>query len=193
MAQRLATEYVKAYLQLSISQFHQLLHMFSEEMPEFHKEETPNAVKLSFRDDETRVTLSFIKTGQHYVCQHPYRIKNHTLANLMRRMLATFKGNAIVNRIYPNFTMVYHYDHGSVVRITEVKDSRERLVYELKQKTMALQNLFDQTGVEVEIQQIQNRINSLLDLRNTTVEGVSLQEIDVELKALSHQLFVLEA
>lgn len=193
MAQRLATEYVKSYLQLSQDEFHQLLHMFAEEMPEFHKEETSNGVKLSFMDDESHVTLSFVKKGTDYVCQHPYRIKNQTLANFMRRMLSTFKGNAIVNRIYPNFTMVYHYDHGSVVRITEVKDSRERLIYELKQKTMALQTLFEQTRIENEIREIQSRINELLDLRNTAQVHFSTDIIDAELRALSHRLFVLEA
>jgi hypothetical protein len=193
MAQRLATEYVKAFLQLSRNQLDQLIKIFSEHLSDLIVEEKPNAVHLSFRDYEAKVTLAFKKMGIHYVCQHPYRIQNHTLANLMRQVVSTFKGDAIVNRIYSNYVMVYHYNHGSVVKITEVKDSHERLVYEFKNKALELQTLFDKTGVEEQIRFIRHEINRLLDLRNDADQSTKPSQIDEQLKMLSHQLFVLEA
>jgi hypothetical protein len=193
MAQRLATEYVKAFLKLSKGQLDQFIKMFVEHHNELVIEEKPNLIDLIFQDDGAKVTLSFKKEGSYYVCRHSYRIQNHALANLMRKVMSTFKGDAIVNRIYSNYVMVYYYNHGSVVRITEVKDSSERLVYEYKNSALQLQNLFEQMEVEQEIDSIQEEINRLLEQRYHTDQKEDQLKIDQRLRNLSHQLFVLEA
>jgi hypothetical protein len=193
MAQRLATEYIKAFLQLSKVQLDQFIEMFTKHHNDLIVEEKSDSTILIFQDDGEKVTLSFKKVGLNYICQHSYRIRNHALANLMRKVMATFKGDAIVNRIYSNFVMVYYYNHGSVVRIKEVKDSNERLIYEYKNSALELQNLFEQMEVEETISSVQESINQLLDFRNRTDRLEEQIEIDQKLKTYSHQLFVLEA
>lgn len=195
MAQRLATEYIKAHIQLSKNELDQFILMFKEHQKDLIVKELQGSdeIHVAFNDDGEYHTLSFQKHGTKYVCLDSYRIKNHGLANFIRKIMSTFKGDAIVNRIYSNFVMVYYYNHGSVVRIKEVKDRSERLVYEYKNTALELQTLFEQQEIEKSIDFIQEKINQLLDQR---IDSLSIEErrtIDEKLRNLSHQLFVFEA
>jgi hypothetical protein len=194
MAQRLATEYIKAHIQLARNELDQFISMFKKHQPDLVVTgQGSDEIHIVFNDNGESHTLSFRKHGTKYVCLDSYRINNYELANFMRKVMSTFKGDAIVNRIYSNFVMVYYYNHGSVVRIKEIKDRSERLVYEYKNTALELQSLFDQQAIEETIGSIQEQINHLLDQRIGTPDVGEQKHIDEKLKSLSHQLFVLEA
>jgi 3-polyprenyl-4-hydroxybenzoate decarboxylase len=57
-------------------------------------------------------------------------MNDRSMVEAMRQALATFKGHAIVNRVYEQFTLSYHYEHGAVVRIVEQNDEREKMIFE---------------------------------------------------------------
>lgn len=194
MAHRLATEYVKAQIKLSKNQLDQFIQMVSEHYAEFKIKQISNEeIHMILNDEGSEIVLMFIKHHDKYICQDSYRIRNHQLANMMRKVMLTFKGDAIVNRIYSNFTMVYYYNHGSVVRIKEIKDKNVRLVYEFKNTALQLQTLFEQREVEDTIETVKLKINQLLDDRIKAHNLDDCEQIDQMLKDLSHQLFVLEA
>ncbi|MFK7694189.1 non-ribosomal peptide synthetase module [Paenibacillus sp. HJGM_3] len=139
------------------------------------------------------ICLSFERQQDGYVCVGSCRVSNPKLANLMRKAVAEFKGDAIVNRIYSSYTMNYIYKHGSVVQIMEITKDHKRLVFEYKDTVGQLERLFQQKRVEQDIQDVLNRINSLLDARNRANHDGEIAAIDNQLKSWTHQLFVLEA
>lgn len=195
MAQRLATEYVKACLTLSESEFSQFEHMLSSHGIVFHVKVFENGnQQLDFHDDSgEEVVLSFQRRAGMYISEGSYRITTMPLANLMRKAVAAFKGDAIVNRVYSNFTMVYYYERGSVVKIVEMNELTQKVIYEFKNSVGRLEQLYQEQLVEQEISQIKERINALLDQR-IQLENKSCQtEVDRQLTDLTHQLFVREA
>lgn len=195
MAQRLATEYVKTCLVLDEAQLSQLFQLFQSHNLVFK-------VKVLDQGDQELVfenasgaealTLRFERRlGGHYVLEGACRFTDLRLANAMRKAVAEFKGDAIVNRIYEFHTVQYQYIAGSVVRITERTQRGERLVYEHKDTIGELAKRFRSIDVEAEIQVIRLEVNELLDRRNA--EWADTAEIDAQLQRLSHRLFVLEA
>jgi hypothetical protein len=150
--------------------------------------------EVVFQDDGGQdIVLSFEKHSGHYVCSGSCKITSVKLVNLMRKAVSQFKGSAIVNRLYRGYMMVYHYERGSVVKILEVKDQHEKVVYEYKDTLGMLEKLFRKTEVEQEIGKIQAQINQLLDLRNDLKDMGIQQHIDERLQRLTQRLFVLEA
>jgi hypothetical protein len=115
----------------------------------------------------------------------------------MRKAMKRFKGYGVVHRVYESFTMVYHYDEGSVIRIEECADDVETLVFESANhhQTKELEMLFQQKGVENEIQCIRDETDRLLDLRNWSKENSPERTfgIDRKLSELSRRLYTLEA
>jgi hypothetical protein len=111
----------------------------------------------------------------------------------MRKAVSTFKGDAIVNRIYTGYTMEYWYKQGKVSKIVEHVDGHDRLVFEYKDTVGQLQQLFTERQVERQIEQIQSEINALLDARNRSEYSEQIAEIDAQLKNCTQQLFILEA
>ncbi|TVY12040.1 non-ribosomal peptide synthetase module [Paenibacillus cremeus] len=144
-------------------------------------------------DSEEEILLSFEKHANLYVCQGTCRITNKNLVNLMRKAVSTFKGDAIVHRIYPTYTMVYTYKHGAVVQIVEKSETSEKVVFEYKDTIGQLEQLFQRNEVEHEIRMIKEQINAMLDLRNDMQEPAIREQIDERLHKLTHRLFVLEA
>ncbi len=143
------------------------------------------------RDEE--IVLSFERKMNLYVCQGTCRIHNRSLVNAMRKAVSEFKGDAIVHRNYPTYTMVYTYKQGAVVKITENTATSEKIVYEYRDTIGMLQQLFQKNEVEAEIQSVRAQINELLDLRNDIAEAGIREHIDERLQRLTHRLFVLEA
>jgi hypothetical protein len=139
------------------------------------------------------IVLSFEQKSGLYECTGSCRLSNTLLANLMRKAVSEYKGSAIVNRIYPGYTMVYYYEHGTVVKIVEVKGALLTIIYEYKDKIGQMQQLFQKKEVEQEIEMIYDQINHLLDLRNSLQEQEAHQQIDTRLSELTHRLFALEA
>jgi hypothetical protein len=195
MAQRLATQYVKTCLQLTEAEMFSFIQMFVDQQVTLQVKVLENGnQEVVFQDDEGQeIVLSFEQKLGKYECKGSCRLSNTRLANLMRKAVSDFKGNAIVNRIYTGYTMVYFYEHGSVVKIVELKDQNEKIIYEYKDTIGRFEQMFRKQEVEREIEKIHEQINHFLDLRNAIVEQEIHKQIDGRLETLTHRLFVLEA
>jgi type II secretory pathway component HofQ len=79
------------------------------------------------------------------------------------------------------------------MKIIEVKDTNEKIIYEYKDTAELIKLLFLKHDIEVEIQAINEQINEMLDLRNLSMESTLIPQIDQRLQLLSHRLFSLEA
>ncbi|WP_127586194.1 non-ribosomal peptide synthetase module [Paenibacillus koleovorans] len=193
MAQRLATEYVKTCLHLTEAEMLSFLEMLYMNQVNPRVKVTENgSQEVAFQDEAgDEVNLSFEKRSGYYVCEGSCRLSNPKLANLMRKAIAEFKGDAIVNRIYATFTMNYVYKRGAVMLITEITTEHQKIVFEHKDTLGQLEKLFHQRRVEQEITAVLGQIDELLDQRNAAPE--QKQDIDVRLQSLAHQLFTLEA
>src|SRR5690606_3279601 len=121
-----------------------------------------------------------------------YRLGTLQLANVMRQAISQFKGDAIVNRIYSNFTMVYYYERGTVVKIVELGEHGQKTIYEFKSMLGRLEQLYNNRQTENEIVLVKNQVNQLLDERNRADSEEKLEQVDSKLSELTHRLFVLE-
>jgi len=195
MAQRLSTEYVKASLTLTETEMTQLERMLMDQGINFRIKVLENGnQQLVFRDDSgDEVIISFEFRAGTYVSEGSYRLNTLRLANLMRKAVSAFKGNAIVNRIYSNFTMVYYYERGIVVKIVEMNEQYQKTIYEYKNTVGRLEQLFNDQQIELEIKILRDEINQLLDERNRTEATIERPRIDARLTELTYRLFVLEA
>ncbi|MNI21745.1 hypothetical protein D3C73_752770 [compost metagenome] len=195
MAHRLATEYVKTCLQLTEAEMFRFIQMFVDQQVTLQVKVLENgSQEVVFQDDEGQeIILAFEQKSGNYECKGSCRLSNTRLANLMRKAVAEFKGNAIVNRIYSTYTMVYYYDKGTVIKIVEIKEQIEKVIYEHKDTLGQFEQLFLKKEIEREIEMIYKQINHFLDLRNTTPEQEIREQIDGRLEQLTYRLFVLEA
>ncbi len=195
MAERLATEYVKTYLVLTEAEMLEFIQLFADHQVLLQVKIFENGTQeVVFQDGiNEEIALSFERTAGKYICTGSCRLSNPKLVNLMRKSVAEFKGDAIVNRIYNSYTIVYHYKSGAVVRITEQRGDFEKIIYEFKDTLEQLQLLFLKNEVEIEILGIQEQINELLDFRNMNIEMEYRGQIDDRLRLLLQRLFVLEA
>jgi len=195
MAQRLATEYVKASLTLTEAEMAQLEQLLAEHGIDFDLNVFGNVgLELVFRqDDGEEVVLSFERRAGKFVSEGSYRLSALPAANMMRKAVSLFKGDAVVNRIYANFVMVYYYERGSVVKIVEKNDRYQKVIYDYKNTAGRLERLFQKRRIEQEIEAVRGRINALLDRRLTASLEQEKAVIDRELVLLRNRLFVLEA
>jgi len=160
MAQRLATNYAKAYFTMSEEELAQFVSLFANEHVSVDVKVCDNGdrdVILSDRSGE--IQLNFLRTGNRYSCDSSYLIRDRQLAEAMRKAMKTFRGQGIVHRIYDGFTMVYHYDQGSVVSIRELTGDEELSVFEntASYVSQELEQLFQQRGSEQEIESIRKK------------------------------------
>ncbi|MCG7410183.1 non-ribosomal peptide synthetase module [Paenibacillus sp. ACRRX] len=195
MARRLATEYVKARMQLTETQLSRFIQSLVGQSLVWHVKVLENGnQEVVLEDDQgDEVTFLFEKQGNRYVCVTSCRLVHPKLTQVMHKLVATFRGEAVVNRIFAGFTMTYYYVEGAVRKIEEYKDDQFRTIYEHKDTVRELQLLYKQDTVEQEISYIQRRINRLLDARNRAMTDMDITHIDQQLNELVHQLFVLEA
>jgi hypothetical protein len=195
MAERLATEYVKTCLVLTEAEMLKFVQLFADHQVQLQVKILENGSQdIVFQDGiGEEIVLSFECTAGKYVCTGSCRFRSANLVNLMRKAVSEFKGSAIVNRIYLGYIMVYHYNRGAVVKIIELKDTRQKVVYEYKDSLEQLKLLYLKQDIETEIQLIQGQINEMLDLRNVSAESNFIPQIDQRLQLLTHRLFVLEA
>ncbi|MED0735899.1 non-ribosomal peptide synthetase module [Aneurinibacillus thermoaerophilus] len=195
MAQRVATEYKKLVLELSTWQLQSFIEMF--QCAEFETEVRvyDNGEKeIVLFDREKEIPLSFKLIGNMYTFEGRYTIRDAKLANQMRQAVRRFKGDAVVYRVYPTYTMIYHYKEGKVMKIIERKGDSETLVFEYRDTVGDLQRLYEAQGAEDQIAWLRVHIDQLLDFRNQRQAAhLPTEEVDRQLATLSHQLFVLEA
>ncbi|WP_027414998.1 hypothetical protein [Aneurinibacillus terranovensis] len=195
MAQRVATEYKNIVLKLSTAELQSFVHLFqaAEFQTEIRVYENGETEVVLF-DKEEQVPLPFKRVGNTYTFKGECIITDVKLANQMRMAVKKFKGTGIVHRIYPTYTMIYHYGDGNVIKIVECRNHQESIVYEWKDTLGELQRLFEARAVEDEISWLRMNADQLLDLRNTRRSlQLSTEQIDRQLTELSHQLFILEA
>src|SRR5690606_21764366 len=113
--------------------------------------ENGNQQLAFYEEGGEEVVISFERRGERYVSEGSYRLNSIPLANLMRKAVAIFKGDAIVNRMYSNFTMVYYYERGTVVKIVEMNENYRKVLYEFKSAVGRLEQLYGQQRIESEI------------------------------------------
>jgi len=196
MAQRIATEYVKASLQLTADEMAGFVRFTEDQHIKQQVRVLDNGNHEIVLEDEAgreEVRLIFEHQQDHYVCVLSCRLLHPKLTNAMRKAVAAFHGDAIVNRIYSNYTMTYHYVQGNVRKITEQSKHDTRIVFEYKDTLGQLEQQFHSNEIESSIDLLQKGIDELLDLRNQCSEAEQLSLIDQRLKEQTHKLFVLEA
>jgi hypothetical protein len=194
MAQRLATEYVHASLQLTLSQLMQLIEMFSVTQTDIRAKVLESGTQqIELHCEQNRLVLEFHFEAGFYHANGSYRFMNAEWTNVMRQALRTFKGDAIVHRIYEGFTMIYKYEKGHVTKIIESSIHADKVIYEYKDTIGELEQTFKLQTAEQEIAVLRDSINDLLDLRNMAGDEQICAEIDERLRCVAHKLFVLEA
>lgn len=196
MAGRIATEYVNATLTLPEAEMPQLIALCGAQqlrLQVFVLEGGNQEIVLEDEAGGEAIRLTFERSGGRFRCSLTCRVVQHKLTNALRKMVSSFKGDAVVNRIYEGFTMVYHYMQGSVVRIAECRGNACRTVYEYRNAAQRLEARFKLCSVEDEIAGLKQSVNELLDLRNRSRDEAQLLEIDERLKYHSRLLFFLEA
>lgn len=193
MARRLATEYVKASLQLTEAQLTRFLQSLALYSVGVKVLENGNQEVVLEDGQGDEITFLFEKQGNRYVCVTSCRLVHPKLTQVMHKLVATFRGEAVVNRIFSGFTMTYYYEDGAVRKIEERKQQESRIIYEHKDTVRDLQKMFQKNGVELRIDSLQKQVNMLLDERNQADSTELLQHIDAHLSRLAHQLFILEA
>ncbi|RJX41438.1 non-ribosomal peptide synthetase module [Paenibacillus pinisoli] len=196
MAKRLATEYVNAKLQLNQEEMTRFIAFMEDQQLRMQVLVLDNGNQELLLHDiagREQVRLTFERRQDYYVCELSCRLVEPKLTNALRKAVTAFRGNAIVNRIYSHYTMIYHYRNGAVQKIVESSEAGERVVFEHKDTLGQLERVFRSRLIEREIGLIQGAVNELLDLRNQTVDRAEIATIDQRLTELTHKLFVLEA
>jgi hypothetical protein len=195
MAQRLATEYVKATLQMTEFQLNQFL-LSADTFYISHRVKVLGGGGQEIVLEEAggeEVHLPFERKGSMFVCTLSCRVINPHLNNAVRKLFVTYKGTGTVNRIYKGFTMSYYYVEGSVRKISEVTPSGSKLIYQHKHTVAEMIKLFRSDAIEQEIASLRHKVNRLLDARNATSKLSDVEEIDGELALITERLFQLEA
>ncbi|WP_276352857.1 non-ribosomal peptide synthetase module [Cohnella caldifontis] len=196
MAGRIATEYVNAVLTLPEAEMPKLIALCNAQQLKLQVFVMDNGNQELVLEEEAggeSIRLTFERAGGLYRCRLTCRVVRPKLTNALRKLVSSFKGDAVVNRIYQGFTMVYHYQRGAVVRIAECKDSECRIVYEYRNALGRLEAQFKLRAVEEEIAGLRQSVNELLDLRNRSSDENELRDIDQRLQDHSRLLFILEA
>ncbi|GIP49521.1 hypothetical protein D3C76_290070 [compost metagenome] len=194
MAQRLATEYVNASMRLTEVQMSQFVHKVYDPHVRQRVKVLDNGGQVVVLEDDggEEVHLPFERKDGYYVCEMSFRLEKPHLTNVMRLLFAAFKGSGMVTRIYNGFMMMYYYQEGRVRKIVEYSRDSYKLVFEFKDATAELQQVYRNNDVELEIARIRKDVNALLDQRFIASEA-DVDRIDDELRHCSRRLFVLEA
>ncbi|MFF2910899.1 non-ribosomal peptide synthetase module [Paenibacillus sp. NPDC057934] len=195
MAQRLATEYVNATLQMTEFQMNQFL-LSADTCYISHRVKVLGGGEQEIVLEEAggeEVHLSFERKGSIYVGKLSCRVVNPHLNNAVRKLFVTYKGTGTVHRIYKGFTMMYYYVAGSVRQISEITPSGSKLIYQHKHTAAEMLKLYHSNLVEEEIASLRRQVDLLLDARNTAGSLSRIAELDGELGAAAERLFQLEA
>lgn len=196
MAHRVATEFVNVNLTVPAAEMPRLVRLFELQqlrLQVFVLDGGNQEVALEDSESGESVRMTFEFAENLYRCRLTCRIVKPRLTNAIRKMVQMYRGDAVVNRIYAGFTMVYHYRNGSVVRIAECKKGSVRSVYERRDLIGKLEAKFQLRTVEDEIDRLKQSVNELLDRRNLVDDRVQIDEIDRRLQHHSRMLFILEA
>ncbi|WP_042199040.1 hypothetical protein [Paenibacillus camerounensis] len=195
MAQRLATEYVNATLQMTEFQMNQFL-LTADTCYISHRVKVVGGGEQVIVLEETggeEVRFTVANRRGIYWCTLSCRVVNPHLNNAIRKLFITYKGSGTINRIYEGFTMVYYYERGSVRRISELTASGSKLIYQHKHSLSEIMTVYKSEAVEREIAVLRGKADQLLDVRNAECSAEELHDIDRELASIARSLFYLEA
>lgn len=196
MAHRVATEYVNASLTLTEAEMPRLISLCETQQLRLQVFILDNGTQEVVLEDDAggeSIHLTFERSDGEYRCVLTCRVVQLKLTNTLRKLVSSFKGDAVVNRIYPSYTMVYHYIRGAVVRIVESNGIHLRVVFEHRDTLGFMENQFNLCSVEEEINRLRGSVNELLDMRNQMRDPQTIAEIDQSLEYHSRMLFTLEA
>ena len=196
MAKRLATEYVKTCLRLSEAELNSLIELMAKhQVIEKVKVLENGNQEIVFHDDDTggHIVFSFERIHGKYTTCSTCKVINANLTNALRQAVARFKGDAVVHRVYEGFTMIYTYENGAVVKIDEWQNGILKNVYLQKNTLGSLEQTFCKNHVEEEIRRVRLQVDHMLDWRLRCRDPFVRDQIDLQLKKLTHRLFVLEA
>jgi hypothetical protein len=195
MAHRVATEYVNANLTVPEAEMPRLIALCGAQqlrLQVFVLDNGNQEIVLQEDKGGETIRLTFERVQGAYRCSLTCRVVQPNLTNVLRKMVSSFKGDAVVNRIYEGFTMVYHYMQGAVVRIVECSGDQIRTIYEYRDTLGRLEAQFQLCSVEDEIGRLKGSVDELLD-RRRLADRNEVTEIDERLKYHSRLLFGLEA
>jgi hypothetical protein len=196
MAHRVATEYVNANLTVSEAEMPRLIALCETQQLHLQVFVMDNGNQEVVLEDDAggeSIRLTFERSNGNYRCSLTCRVIKPKLTNTVRQLVSSFKGDAVVNRIYLGFVMVYHYMHGSVVRIVECRNGDIRTIFEQRDSLGRLEAQFLLCSVEEEIRRVRDAVNELLDRRMALTDPEAVEEIDRHLNYHSRLLFALEA
>lgn len=195
MANRIATEYVKATMQMTDNQMDQFLQRTTASQIQHRvKVMDGGGQEIVLEGDSgEEVHLPFQLKDGMYVCELSCRLVTPSLTNAVRNIFAAHKGTGRVNRIYRGFIMSYDYQNGTVQRISQWTEDSCSVVYAAKNTAGELQLLFNSDTAEREIEVVRRKVNELLDQRLAAAGTPQTEEIDEALRQCHRRLFVLEA
>lgn len=195
MAQRLATKYENISFSLSPKELNRFIQSFKLAHIPYDEYVQENRDYVLILDDQgEQIILTFHYDGDVYRYHGTCTLKDRQLAELMRKAMRTYKGDAIMKRVYQSYNVEYKYNHGHVMLIREVNAEAERIIYENKDFNQILETIMTNKEVEAEIEDLYVEVDQLLDLRLKAQQtGKETTEIDTLLHDKSFQLFKLEA
>lgn len=195
MLKRIATEYKQVSLWLEEKELHEMMELLHGEGISLKERVLENGdLELILSRGADEVHLSLEKKGERYHLHTSCVLKDRMLVNLMRKVMAHFKGEALVYRLYPTFKVEYRYEKGKVLAIREIADGAEKLIFENRDFAFLLERIMEDRTVEKEIAEIRVRVDHLLDERNRLFcEPDRIPAIDRMLACYAKRLFELEA
>lgn len=194
MTQRYATAYVNASLALTETELARMEKWFAKHGTANVRKQDAASRKLVFRlDGGETLVLDFRRKAGLFVSEGSYRLRTLPMADLMRKAVWLFRGDAIVNRIYAHFTMTTMYERGSVVKIIASSGRSQRVLYDYHNLQGRFKEWYGNNRIEREIEEAREAIDALLDRRLRAGGAKEAAAIDRELEIWSRRLFVLEA
>lgn len=114
------------------------------------------------------------------------------VAEVIRRIIAEFRGEALMKRVYRGFSVLYTYVEGRVVRIVERTSYGERVIYERAESgRVTFDPSSEDLSLAAEVALLKAEIDRLLDVRNAAKPS-DIPAVDAALKALARRLMALE-
>ncbi|MBE3563582.1 MAG: hypothetical protein IMX05_07690 [Hydrogenibacillus schlegelii] len=114
------------------------------------------------------------------------------LAEVMRRLVAEFRGEALMKRVYRGFSVFYHYENGQVVRIVERTPAGERIIFERMPHRPAIADGGpEEASRAAELVLLRAEVDRWLDRRNAA-RPEEIPAIDARLRELARRLIALE-
>lgn len=197
MLKRIATEYKRVSLWLEERDVTDLIEFLQREGVSLKERVLENGdLELTLARGADEIHLNLEKKGRRYHMSTTCIVRDRMLVETMRKVMAHFKGEATVYRLYPTFKVEYRYERGKVLTIREITGEEEKLIFENRDFAFLLEKIMEDQAVEAEIEAIRARVDALLDERNRAKscgDREKIYLIDRHLSDCAKRLFVLEA